>query len=78
MHLENRIHSTHFKLRLLSRFKDFSAYNDKKEAILAFNCNVGEVITTASTTTYDDDSYILAKAVTILRWQEKQHLQIFS
>ena len=68
MHLENRIHSTQFKLRLLSQFEDFSAYNDKKEVILAFNCNVGEVLTNATTTNYGDDSYILAKAATILRW----------
>ena len=67
VHLEIRIHSTRFKLRLLSQFEDMSAYNDKKEVTLAFNCDVGEVITTAAGTNCDDDCYILAKAATILR-----------
>ena len=67
VHLESRIHGTRFKLRLLSQFEDMSAYNNKKEVILAFNCDVGEIITTAAATNYDDDGYILAKAATILR-----------
>ena len=66
LHIETRIYSTQFKLRLLSQFEDMSTYNDKKEVILAFNCDVGEVITAAATN-YDDDGYILAKAATILR-----------
>ena len=67
VHLESRIHSTRFKLRLLSQFEDMSAYNDKSEVILAFNCDLGKFITTAAATNYDDDSYILAKTATILR-----------
>ena len=67
VHLETRLHNTRFKLRLLSQFEDMSAYNDKKEVVLAFNCDVGEVITTAAATNYDNDGYILAKAATILR-----------
>ena len=34
VHLETRIPSTRFKLRLLSQFQDMSAYNDKKEVYL--------------------------------------------
>ena len=67
VHLESMVHSTRFKLRLLSQFEDMSAYSDKKKVILSFNCDVGEVITTAAATNYDDDGYILAKAATILR-----------
>ena len=43
-----------------------SAYNDKKEVILAFNSDVEEVIATAAATSYDDNGYILAKEDTIL------------
>ena len=67
VHLESMIHSTRFKLRLLSQFEDMSAYNDKSEVILAFNCDLGKFITTAAASNYDDDSYILAKTATILR-----------
>ena len=67
VHLETRIHSTRFELRLLSQFEDITAYNDKKEIILAFNCDVGEVIAAAALSNYDDDGYILAKTATILR-----------
>ena len=77
VHLENRIHSTRFKIRLLSQFEDMFAYNDKKKVILAFNCDVAEVITTAAAANYDDDGNILPKGATILRRQETQHLQIF-
>ena len=35
--------------------------------ILVFNHNIGEAITTAAGINYDDDGYILAKAVNILR-----------
>ena len=64
-------------MRLLSQFEDMFAYNDKKKVILAFNCDVAEVITTAAAANYDDDGNILPKGATILRRQETQHLQIF-
>ena len=35
--------------------------------MLAFNCDIGEVISTVTSTNYDDDGYILAKAAGILR-----------
>ena len=66
VHLETRIPSTRFKLRLLSQFQEMSAYNDKKEVILAFNSDVEEVIANAAATNYDDNGYILAKEDTIL------------
>ena len=44
VHLEKRVHSASFKNRLLSQ----SAYNDKKEVILVFNHDVGEVISVAA------------------------------
>ena len=65
--LETRIHSTRFKNRLLSQFEDLSAYNEGKEVMLAFDHNIGEVITSAAGINYDDDGYILAKAASILR-----------
>ena len=67
IHLETRIHSTRFKERLLSQFEDMSAYNEKKEVILAFNYDIGEFIATSAKSNYDDDGYILAKAASILR-----------
>ena len=37
--------------------------------MLAFNCDIGEVISSAASTNYDDDGYILVKAASILRRQ---------
>ena len=34
LHLETRVHSTRFKIRLLSQFPDPTVYNSKKEVIL--------------------------------------------
>ena len=67
LHLETRVHSTRFKIRLLSQFPDLIAHNSKKEVILAFNFDVGEAISNAAETDFDDDGYILAKAANILR-----------
>ena len=39
----------------------------EEEVMLAFNCDIGEVITTAASTNYNDDGYVLAKAASILR-----------
>ena len=61
VHLETRIHSTRFKLRLLSRFEEISTYSDKKEVVVAFNYDVGEVFTTAAATNYDDMATSLLK-----------------
>ena len=44
-----------------------SAYNGKKEVSLVFNHDVGEAIATAAEANYDDNGYILARAVHILR-----------
>ena len=35
--------------------------------MLPFNWDIGEVISTAASTNYDDDGYILVKAASILR-----------
>ena len=35
--------------------------------MLASNCDIGEVISTAASTNYDDDGYIPAKTASILR-----------
>ena len=57
-----------FKKRLLNQFEDLTAYNDKKEVILVFNQDViGEVISVAADNNYDDDGYIVAKVVNIMR-----------
>ena len=73
VNLETRIHSTRFKNRPLAQFEDLSAYKDKKETILVFNQDIGEVIATVAERNYDDDDdddddgYILAKAANITR-----------
>ena len=67
LHLERRVHSTRFNIRLLSWFPDLTAHNFKKEVILAFNFDVGEAISIAAETDFDDDDYILAKVANILR-----------
>ena len=65
--LQTRMHSTRFKQRLLAQFEDIAAYNEGREVMLAFNCDIGEVISTEASTNYDNDGYILAKAASILR-----------
>ena len=35
--------------------------------MLAFDCDIGEVISTAASTNYDDDGYILAKTASTSR-----------
>ena len=65
--LQTRIHSTRFKQRLLAQFKDKAAYNEGREVMLAFICDIAEIISTAASANYDDDSYILAKAASTLR-----------
>ena len=65
--VQTRIHSTRFKQRLVAQFEDIAAYNEGREVILAFNSDIGEVISTAASTNYDDNGYILAKAASILR-----------
>ena len=65
--LETREHSTRFKKRLLNQFEDLTAYNEKKEVILVFSQDVGEAISVAAESNYDDDGYILAKAANIMR-----------
>ena len=65
--LQTRIHSTRFKQRLLAQFEDTAAYNEGREVMLAFNCDIGEVISTETSTNYDNNGYILAKAASILR-----------
>ena len=67
LHLETRVHSTRFKIRLLSQFLDLIAHNSKKEVIIRFNFDVGEAIFIAAETEFDDDGYIIAKATNILR-----------
>ena len=67
LHLETRVHSTRFKIRLLSQFPDLIVHNSKKEVILAFNFDVGEAIFIAAETDVDGDGYILVKAADILR-----------
>ena len=67
LHLETRVHSTHFKIRLLAQFPDLTAHDSKKAVILAFNFDVREAISIAVETDFDDDGYILAKAANILR-----------
>ena len=71
--LETRIHSTCFKNGLLAQFEDLSAYKDKKEVTLVFNQYIGEAIATAAERNYDDDGYILAKAVNITRRLVKRY-----
>ena len=61
LHLETRVHSAQ------SQFPDLTPHNSKKEVILAFNFDVGEAISNAAETDFDDDGYILAKAANILR-----------
>ena len=73
LHLETGVHSTRFKIRLLSQFPDLTASNSKKEVILAFNFDIGEEISIAAKTDFDDDSYILAKAANILHRKVDYH-----
>ena len=40
LHLGTRVHSTRFKIRLLSQFSDLTAHNSKKEVILAKAANI--------------------------------------
>ena len=65
--LEVRVHSSRLKNRILSQFDDLTSYNEGREALLAFNSDVGEALTSAASINYDDEGFILAKAGTIIR-----------
>ena len=67
VHLEKRVHSTSFKNRLLSQFKELSVYNNNKGVILVFNHDVGDAISVAAEANYDDDGYMLARSEHIIR-----------
>ena len=67
LQVEGRIHSTRLKNRILAQFEDLREYKEGKDVILAFESNIGEVLTCAASIDYDDEGYILAEAARIIR-----------
>ena len=62
--MEGKVHSTRLKNRILSQIDDLTAHNEGREVLLAFNCDVGEALTSAASINYDDEGFVLAKAGT--------------
>lgn len=54
-YFETSTYCTQVKHRLLSQSQDMSAYNNKKKAILIFNCDIREALTMATGTNYDEE-----------------------
>ena len=65
--LQNKIHSTRLKNCILSQFPDMNCFPDEREVIMAFNDDIGQVLSSSVSTNYDNEGYILAEAAKIVR-----------
>ncbi|WAR11600.1 hypothetical protein MAR_025780, partial [Mya arenaria] len=70
--MDQRVHTTRLKKRILSLFEDMKAYNEGKEVYLAFNDDVSFALKKAGEVTdYDDEamvlSMVLSRAAKIVR-----------
>ena len=65
--LQNRIHSTRLKNRILSQFPDMNCFPDGREVIMVFNGDIGQVLGSSASTDYDNEGYILAESAKIVR-----------
>ena len=65
--LEGRIHSTHFKNRLLSSCPNLVAYKSGRDVIVSFREDTGAILQNAYSQDADDEGTYLAKAANIVR-----------
>ena len=66
MEVQGRIHSTRLKNRILSHFPGMNSYADGREVLMVFYADIGEVLGSSLSTSYDDEGYILAEAAKIV------------
>ena len=65
--LEGRIHSTHFKDRLLSSCPNLVAYKSGRDVFVSFREDIGAILQNAYAEDADDEGTYLAKAANIVR-----------
>ena len=65
--MQERVHSTRLKNRILFHFPGMKSYADRREVLLAFDADIGEVLGSSLSTNYDDEGFILAEAAKIVR-----------
>ena len=74
-HFDGRIHSTRLKSRILAHFEDLKEFKESRKVFLAFEGDIDETLSTACSTDYDDEEYILAEAAKIIRRDIFSHQQ---
>ena len=76
--LENRVHSTRLKERLLSKVSGLKAVNHGREVLLAFDEDLGGAIDQACDQDKDSDAIHLARAAQIIRRDMFEYAHSFS
>ena len=67
LNVEKRVHSTKLKERILASIPDLKAHPQGKQVVLAFESDIGHVLSAACDMDYDNDAVVLAKAARIIR-----------
>ena len=67
LNVEKRVHSTKLKERILASIPDLKAHPQGKQVRLAFESDIGHVLSAACDMDYDNDAVVLAKAARIIR-----------
>ena len=67
MEVQGRIHNTRLRNRILSHFPGMNPYADRREVLMAFDADIGEVLGSSLSINYGDKGYILAEAAKIVR-----------
>ena len=61
------VHSTRFKERIKRQYENMIEDSQGREVVLAFKGDIGDIITNATLTDYDNEGMIIAEACKILR-----------
>ena len=67
LNVEKRVHSTKLKERILASIPELKTHPQGKQVVLAFESDIGHVLSAACDMDYDNDIVVLAKAARIVR-----------
>lgn len=65
--LQDRVHTTRLKERILAMVPDLQAYKQGRDVLLVYEDDVGKVLSKVHQECYDDDAMHLARAANIVR-----------